>query len=143
MVGLFLASLRHLAANQDGMPGCLAPRALGLGAVWQTNSKGNRHMLPRTLILTVTLTAVLTGCSAVPALETANTDRDAPFPALIPLGPLLAEAARGGPDQTALATGPGSRIDQLNARANGLRGQIIDPAVRARMQAGVDTTALQ
>lgn len=100
-------------------------------------------MLPRTLILSVTLTAVLTGCATFPAIDTANSDRNAPYPALVPLGPLLAQAAIHGPDQTALNTGPGSRIDQLNARANGLRGQIIDPAVRARMQAGVDTTALQ
>ncbi len=100
-------------------------------------------MLPRTLILSVTLTAVLAGCTAFPALEIVNTDRNAPFPALIPLGPLLAQAGTGEPEQPALATGLGSRIDRLNARANGLRGQIIDPAVRARMQAGVDTAALQ
>lgn len=94
-------------------------------------------MLPRTLIFI----ALLTGCAAFPVLDQVPADRDAPFPALIPLGPLLAQAGSGG--QFDLTAGPGSRVEGLNARAAALRPGVIDAATRARMQAGVDTTALQ
>ena len=96
-------------------------------------------MLPRTLIFS----ALLTGCTAFPVLDVAQADRNAPFPALIPLGPVLAQADALGAGSTDRMAGLGSRIDQLNARASILRGGVVDAATRARMQAGVDTTALQ
>lgn len=89
------------------------------------------------------LTALLSGCTAFPALDLSVADRNAPFPALIPLGPVLAQAAALGDGAIDPVSGSDARIDNLAARAEALRGGIIDPATRARMQAGVDTTALQ
>lgn len=96
-------------------------------------------MSPRPLILT----ALLAGCTAFPVLDLPVADRDAPFPALIPLGPVLAQAAALDDGAGDPASGLDARVDDLNARAAALRGGGIDPATRARMQAGVDSTALQ
>ena len=96
-------------------------------------------MLRKALIFST----LLTGCTAFPVLDRTQADLSAPFPALIPLGPVLALAAAEDQGSVDPEAGLGSRIDQLSSRASALRGGVIDPAVRARMQAGVDTTALQ
>lgn len=87
------------------------------------------------------LMALLAACARFPVLDdmAANADAIAPFPRLIPLAPLIAQA-----DALANLPPPPSqegRISALNARAAALRGPIIDPDTRARMQAGVDTRA--
>lgn len=95
--------------------------------------------LPKSLAILTCLAA----CVQFPALDGTVTeaDRTAPYPALIPLAPLIARA--GGLDQPVIQSGPlDARIARLNARAAALRGAIIEPATRARMQAGVDTAAL-
>lgn len=94
---------------------------------------------PKLLILV----AFLTACAQFPALDEVVSDADLtdPFPALIPLAPLIAQADALAGVQA--ADGADGRIAALNARATALRGGIIDPATRARMLAGVDTSALQ
>jgi hypothetical protein len=91
----------------------------------------------------LSLLTLLTACAQFPALDQiANqADHNAPYPALIPLAPLIAQA--NGLRGTAPDISVDGRIATLNARAAALRGGIIDPATRARMQAGVDTSALQ
>ncbi len=97
-------------------------------------------MLPKSLILVTALAA----CAQFPALEgrVSAVDRAAPFPILVPLGPLIALAG-GDAGTMPAAAGLEGRIAALNARAAALRGDIIDPATRARMQAGVRSGALQ
>lgn len=76
----------------------------------------------------------LSACADFPALDARMTeaDRNAPFPGLVPLGPLLAAAdARAGSPPPA-ADLPG-RIAALNARAAALRGPVIDAATTARI----------
>ena len=86
--------------------------------------------------------AFLAGCGASisPDARFGPTDPDAPYPQLIPLGPLLAEAAligqQASPDLD-------SRIAALSARAATLRRPIIDRATRERMMTGVAPPALQ
>lgn len=91
----------------------------------------------------VCLVAVLTGCARFPALDgtVTDADRSAAFPTLIPLDGLLALAA--APGQAEFSGDIDSRMDRLNARANGLRGPVIGTATRARLQGGIATTALQ
>ena len=86
----------------------------------------------RALILPLALAA----CAQFPALDTRLTDADraAPYPALIPLGPLLAQTDAMGtaapPDQTA-------RIAALADRAAALRRPVLTPADRARLSTPV------
>ena len=80
----------------------------------------------------------LTACTQFPELDSrADTlDPRAPYPALVPVEPLLAQA---GPariddgDQAALA----ARIAGLRARASRLRATVLDSDTRSRMQQGV------
>jgi hypothetical protein len=97
----------------------------------------HKHCIPLVLL------TLLTACAQFPALDegVSEADRNAPYPTLIPLAPLIAQAdALGG---SVSNIGFDGRIATLNARAAALRGGIIDPATRARMRAGVDTSALQ
>lgn len=63
--------------------------------------------------------------------------RDAPAPDLVPLGPVLAAAAGlAGAEGTAgapVAGPPAARIAALGARADRLRGPVVDAGTRARM----------
>ena len=75
---------------------------------------------------------LLAACAEVPALDARLTDadRNAPFPALVPLGPILAAA-----DSTA-TTAPASldaRLNRLAARAALLRRPVLTAADRARL----------
>lgn len=98
-------------------------------------------MLPTRRILFVLL-VLLNGCAQFPALDGRVTaaERAAPFPALVPLGPILAAAASSTGHGAGLPTG---RIAGLNARAEALRGAVISAETRARLRGGIDTTALQ
>lgn len=81
----------------------------------------------------------LTACTEFPALDgtVPPSVSDAPFPALVPLAPLIAQAAvadRGGADAQAALT---PRLAALRARAAGLRGPVIAAPTRTRMTRGV------
>ena len=75
---------------------------------------------------------VLAACAQFPALDAQLTaaDRAAPYPALIPLGPLLARADAMG---SAPAPSPEQRVAALAARAAALRRPVLTPADRARL----------
>lgn len=88
---------------------------------------------------------ILAGCTTFPELDgTVDPSlRGAPYPDLVPLSGLLAQADAGtnrGPEIEADMT---SRIAALRARAAGLRGAVIPASVRARMLGGVNTAALR
>lgn len=84
------------------------------------------------------LLLVMAACAEFPELDgTLSAEQlRAPPPALVPLSPLLAQAAMapsGGP--TAAQT-LDPRIAALRARASRLRGPVISPQDRARMLRG-------
>lgn len=93
-----------------------------------------RRILPLILVATLALAA----CAQFPELDarTADIDPRTPYPALVPLDPLLAGATD---DQITEETGPRleARAAALRARARSLRGAIIDDETRARMETGV------
>ncbi|SFE65688.1 hypothetical protein SAMN04515678_11340 [Roseivivax sediminis] len=82
--------------------------------------------------------ALLAGCATFPeveAVESADVDT-ADYPRLVNIDTLIARTApRATPD---LRAGVEARAAGLRARADALRGPIIDDATRARMDAGVD-----
>ena len=103
-----------------------------------------RRPAPKLLALLLVLLAAACVRSPMPDPVPSATTHSTAFPALIPLGPLLAQAnAQNGAAQSDPTAGLGGRITRLNARAAALRGGVIDPQTRAQMQAGVDTSALQ
>jgi hypothetical protein len=87
----------------------------------------------------------LGACAPFPVIETSidAAARAAPFPTLSPLAPVLAEAATSTQITDASVVSADARIAGLRARAAGLQGQVIDPALRTRMTAGVDTATLR
>lgn len=93
---------------------------------------------PLALIAALGLAAALPGCAQFPELDASVTDaaRSAPYPDLVPLGGLRARLAttRIAPDTVPTIE---ARIARLEARADRLRGSVIDDATRARMKAGV------
>ena len=82
----------------------------------------------------------VTSCGPWPDPQFDDTAaRAAPFPLLVPIDTLVSQApATAAPDGP-----PASRIAALNARAARLRGPVVDSATRARMRAGVNTSALR
>ncbi len=96
-----------------------------------------RPILPLILLLA-------TACTPFPALQdrvSADAAR-ADYPALVPLGPVLA-AAEAQRLQPAPDAGLDGRIAALQARAAALRGAIIDGPTRNRMRAGIATGPLR
>lgn len=96
------------------------------------------------LILALTLFAA---CTPMPALEgrIGAEARAAPFPALVPIETLLAQAASSGgalgtPDFTG---GIPARLAALAGRARALRQPVMNAAERARLARGIDIGALQ
>ena len=84
--------------------------------------------------LVALLSCVLLGaCAALPALPPHDdaAAQSAPYPALIPLGPVLAQAAgTGAPAPTADVE---ARLSALAARAAALRGPVVGDATSARL----------
>ncbi|MGR3467743.1 MAG: hypothetical protein ACU0CI_07660 [Shimia sp.] len=77
------------------------------------------------------LLALLAACAEAPDLGPPTPGvADAPFVPFLPLDTLLAEAQ---PTPAPLTQDAQSRIAALNARAAALRGPVIDPATRARL----------
>lgn len=95
------------------------------GAPGPRNDAGMRHLLAPTL----TVTLILSAC--------APSD-DAAYPRLLPTDRMLAEPAlpaHAGParaDPGPVRTAAVGRADALRARADGLRGPVVDPALRDR-----------
>lgn len=81
----------------------------------------------------------LAACAQFPELDgTVSPDlANAPFPDLVPLAPLFAQAnttARNAPEVASTLT---PRLAALNARAARLRGPVLSAADRARLIRGV------
>ncbi|WP_156799280.1 hypothetical protein [Oceanicola granulosus] len=89
----------------------------------------------------------LAACAEFPELDGRVTPAAAaaPYPDLVPLPPLLAaaDALGAAPDLSAPARAAAdTRAAELRARAAALRPPVVDPDARARLAAGVDTSAL-
>ncbi|KAA9010260.1 hypothetical protein [Histidinibacterium aquaticum] len=118
------------------------------------------------MLRSLCLVALLAGC-APPPLEGRLTaaDRAAPYPDLVPLGPILAAAPEGGDPEgeaaalEARAAGLRSRAAQVGAplgpdpalearagalrdRAARIRGEVVPEPVQERMDEGVDSAPL-
>jgi hypothetical protein len=95
-------------------------------------------MLRRSLLL-----VLLAACTQAPVLpgDRAPDVQNAPYPALAPLGPILDAAGLSG--ETDPAGTLDSRAAALDARGAALRGPVLDADALARLDGGVDSTALQ
>ncbi len=81
---------------------------------------------------------LLAACTQFPEVDTQTNDIDprAPYPALVPLEPLLARADE--PRITEESTDAlAARVAALRARADRLRRTVVDGQTRDRMDAGV------
>ncbi|WP_300517750.1 hypothetical protein [Aliiroseovarius sp.] len=89
----------------------------------------------------IALLAFATGCSNAPRLDTGMSARAraAAYPALVPLGPLLAGISQepGSYSPTLLTGNLPARAAALRARAARLRGTVVDTAARDRMRAAI------
>ncbi|WP_281983330.1 hypothetical protein [Thalassorhabdomicrobium marinisediminis] len=89
--------------------------------------------------LAIALCLTLAACAEFPALEgrVSPAVANAPPPELVPLGPLLARADAAERGAATVPAALSGRIAALRARADRLRGPVIPPATRARMQRGI------
>lgn len=73
-------------------------------------------------------------CAALPLLSACD-DRPDDYPRLLPMSELLAEPelSPAGADPAATEQAVRSRADELRARADDLRGPVIDPPLRRRI----------
>jgi len=87
----------------------------------------------------------LGACATFPELDDRidAAARDAPYPTLTDITPLLMQANTRAPVDNTVAQDIAGRVSGLTARADALRGGIIEPSVRARMGRGIDTSALR
>ena len=81
---------------------------------------------------------VLVGCSDFPELDAAISPaaRQAGYPSLLPMGPLMTDVAEVQITEETTAT-LHARASNLRARAARLRGPVVDSATRARMRAAI------
>ena len=79
---------------------------------------------------------LICACAPFPQIETGDAGalRDASFPSLVPIDEILDAAPDATPPPTADLD---ARIAALRARANGLRGPVIDAGTQGRMQRGI------
>lgn len=86
------------------------------------------------------LSLALAACTQFPELEdTIGPEAEAAdYPGFIPLGPVLAEAAAAPSRQDETEDTVAERAESLKARAEALRGGVVDDETQARMQRGVD-----
>ena len=82
----------------------------------------------------------LSACVTFPEVEARVNDAalNAPYPDLVPIGPILAQGGQTTRDATISA----NRLAALRARASQLRGPVIDRATRLRMTQGVNQRGL-
>lgn len=95
--------------------------------------------MPRPALILALTAALLAGCTGFPRLDGTISAhaRRADYPRLAPIDQLIA----GADDQQITDVTIGglqARIAGLRARAARLRGPVVDPATRARMQAALD-----
>ncbi|AKS46793.1 hypothetical protein SAMN05444287_1916 [Octadecabacter temperatus] len=85
------------------------------------------------------LLAALPSCTEFPELDSTVSSEvaNAPYPELVPLAPLLAQANTSTGAAEIANTNIDSRLSNLRARAARLRGPVIPAAIRARMLRGV------
>lgn len=87
--------------------------------------------------------ARLTAALILPLLASACGDAGTAYPALVPVASILAEPAlpdapgAAATDPAAVAAPVRSRADALRDRATALRGPVIEPPTRARMDRAV------
>lgn len=81
----------------------------------------------------------LTGCTQFPELDAvvSASAKSAAYPRLQPLDGVLAQANASTTDATAVRGSLAARVAALRARAARMRGPIIEPAIRARMNAAL------
>ncbi|MDF1728819.1 MAG: hypothetical protein P1U53_13840 [Sulfitobacter sp.] len=91
-----------------------------------------RSPTPLALILAA---LTLIGCTQFPELDgTVSPEvQNAPYPALLPLEPILVQAAPSPLDTEAVQSNLDSRIAGLRARADRLRGPILSGPERTRL----------
>ncbi|TVP70699.1 MAG: hypothetical protein EA339_12350 [Rhodobacteraceae bacterium] len=77
---------------------------------------------------------LLVACFAPSDLPPAKSGAAEPTPALLPLSQVLSLAAEG-PRSAQLSAPPDARIAALRARADALRGPVIAPSERQRIEA--------
>lgn len=84
--------------------------------------------------------AALAGCTQFPELDETITPaaEAADYPELVPLGPLLDAVDAAQVDAPATETELTTRADALRARADQLRGPIVSPQERARLEETVE-----
>ena len=82
---------------------------------------------------------VLVGCTQFPSLDRTLTPtlQNAEYPALVPVEPLLAQAAQGRVDPAATTSALQGRVARLRARAAGLRGSVLSGRERQRLREGL------
>ena len=85
------------------------------------------------------LSLLLAGCTQFPNLDPAvsASAKAAPYPTLAPLDGVLARTAGQGADPAAVRGSLAARTAALRARAARMQGPIIEPPVRARMDAAL------
>ena len=87
----------------------------------------------------VILAAALTGCTQFPELDHTQTAvlEAADYPALVPIEPILADVAAPAPDPVAAQSTVEARLAALRARANRLRGGVLNADERRRLEEGL------
>ncbi len=95
--------------------------------------------MPRLFLFTIAGVWLLAACTEFPELDRAMSPeaRRAGYPALVPVEPILFAAFRGQPDTPAETAWLVRRAAGLRARADALRGPVIDTASRARLAAAL------
>jgi hypothetical protein len=85
------------------------------------------------------LLLALSACSQFPELDgtIAPDQSNTPFPDLVPLAPLIAQAGVTNTAGATAAAGLSPRLANLRARAARLRGPVIPAPIRTRMLRGV------
>ncbi len=93
----------------------------------------------RLALVLLPMLASLPACAEFPALDgvVPPAQINAGYPDLVPLVPVLAQAAASDSGAANVAADITPRLAGLRARAARLRGPVIAPAIRARMLRGV------
>ncbi len=129
----------------------MARRSRRLSLRGQSRYQGSDPPLRRTppamRIAPLLILATLAACAGIPDLPgTSDPGVAQGFPALVPLAPLLTQAAAldGASRITPATTADiAQRVAALRARAARLRGPVIAPTALARLRQPIDTSALQ
>lgn len=91
------------------------------------------------LFFLATAALALSACTQFPDLEHTRTDalKDAEYPALVPIEPILAAIEPPGtlPDET--TAGINTRLAALRGRAEGLRGDVLSADDKRRLAEGL------